>query len=402
MRQINRNILLNAVGNTAYNGLQWLITVIVTRYSGLGAAGILSAAMSVSLMFRSVTYFGIRNYYVSDQSAAYSDGDYTALRIVTASVGMLSCMIFTLFCGYDKTTLAAIFYFMIYRTAEGFSDHFGGIFQKNDRLDIAGIFLLIKSVMTAVFFFAGYFAVSLNFGIMLMALSSVIFLAAAEMPFASKMSAGTVPSFTKLTELVRNAFPMFIYQLEVSAVFNSPKIILLLMCGKEEAGAYSSFFSLALIVQAVSQYCYTPFTAKFAELFACGKKHAFQRSVLFVITAMFFFMSAFFMLAVFFGEKITSLLFGEDILMYRQMIIPSVIGACAYSLSCFGGILLTVMRKIHTLMTAQTASAVLSVISTIVFVGIYGANGAAYGTILSSSAAMALMICSIFRYNKPK
>ena len=113
-------------------------------------------------------------------------------------------------------------------------------------------------------------------------------------------------------------------------------------------------------------------------------------------------MSAFFMLAVFFGEKITSLLFGEDILMYRQMIIPSVIGACAYSLSCFGGILLTVMRKIHTLMTAQTASAVLSVISTIVFVGIYGANGAAYGTILSSSAAMALMICSIFRYNKPK
>lgn len=112
MRQINKNILLNAVGNTAYNGFQWLITVIVTGHSGLDVSGILALAMSVSLMFRSAVHFGIRNYYVSDRSTVYSDRDYSALRIITAAVGMSSCMIFTLICGYDKTALTAIFYQM--------------------------------------------------------------------------------------------------------------------------------------------------------------------------------------------------------------------------------------------------------------------------------------------------
>jgi len=400
MRQINKNILLNAVGNTAYNGFQWLITVIVTGHSGLDVSGILALAMSVSLMFRSAVYFGIRNYYVSDRSTVYSDRDYSALRIITATVGMSSCMIFTLICGYDKTALTAIFYFMLYRTAEGFSDLFGGIFQKNDRLDIAGIFLLIKSVMTSVFFLVGYFAVSLNFGIMLMAFSAVVFLIAAELPFAVNISAGLSPSFAKLPELVCKTFPMFIYQLEVSVVFNLPKIILFLICEDETAGAYSSFFSLALIVQAAAQYIYTPFTSKFAELFACEKKHSFQRLVLLVGTAILLIMSAFFTLTVFFGEKITSLLFGSDILRYRHMIIPSVVGACTYSLSCFSGMLLTVQRKIHDLITAQTAAAVLSVTSAIVLIGIFGENGAAYGTVISTSAATVLMIFSIFRHYK--
>lgn len=81
MKQMNKNIFWNAIGNTAYNGLQWLITVIVTRKSGFEAAGILAIAMSVSLALRTVSYFGIRNFQVTDNSRKYSDPDYFGLRI---------------------------------------------------------------------------------------------------------------------------------------------------------------------------------------------------------------------------------------------------------------------------------------------------------------------------------
>ncbi len=62
MKQISKNFIWNAVGNTAYDGLQWLITVIVARSSGLNNAGILAIAMSLSLIFRTISYFGIRNF----------------------------------------------------------------------------------------------------------------------------------------------------------------------------------------------------------------------------------------------------------------------------------------------------------------------------------------------------
>lgn len=185
MKQINKNIFWNAVGNTAYNGLQWLITVIVTRRAGFGEAGILALAMSLSLTFRTVAYFGIRNFQVSDNKNRYSDGDYMGFRIITCTASVFLCMIFAAVNGYGSVQITEIFLYMLFRISEGFSDFFQGVMQKNERLDAAGIILTVKAVLTTVFFIAGFYITgSLNAGLCFMSLSAAAVTFILEFPSA--------------------------------------------------------------------------------------------------------------------------------------------------------------------------------------------------------------------------
>lgn len=131
------------------------------------------------------------------------------------------CIIFSLLGGYDAQCIAAIALYMLFRVSEGFSDLFYGIMQKNDRLDTAGKFQLLKAVITTAAFSAGYFSVSLNAGLLLMSYSSVIISFAAEMPAALKLSDKTLPSFSNLIGAAEKTLPVFIYQLENSVIYNS-------------------------------------------------------------------------------------------------------------------------------------------------------------------------------------
>ncbi len=152
MKQLNKNFIWNAMGNTAYNGLQWFITVIVARSSGLNNAGVLAIAMSFSLIFRTISYFGIRDFQVSDENNKYSFADYTGLRIITCILSLAACMIFAALSRYAPNVLTAIFWYMIFRISEGFSDLFHGAIQKKDRLDISGVCLTLKAVITTIAF----------------------------------------------------------------------------------------------------------------------------------------------------------------------------------------------------------------------------------------------------------
>lgn len=123
MTQTTKNALWNAVGNTAYNGLQWLITVIVTR-SSLYSSGLLAAAMSVSLTFRSIAYFGVHDFLVSDARNKYTFSDYWGLRIITGITAFFLCLIFSFISSYDAESIYAVMLYMLFRLSESFSDFF--------------------------------------------------------------------------------------------------------------------------------------------------------------------------------------------------------------------------------------------------------------------------------------
>ncbi|MGN0586800.1 MAG: hypothetical protein ACI4JF_05880 [Oscillospiraceae bacterium] len=148
MNQLKKNIIWNTVGNTAYNGLQWLMTVFVTVKYGFYQAGILSLAMSVTLIFRSIAYFGVRNYQVTDRSGEFSESDYFSFRVITSAVSFILCAVFAVINRYDAAAFISVILFMIFRLSESFADHLHGIMQKSERLDMAGICLFIKAIVT--------------------------------------------------------------------------------------------------------------------------------------------------------------------------------------------------------------------------------------------------------------
>ena len=384
MKQINKNIFWNAVGNTAYNGLQWLITVIVTRKSGFDTAGILAIAMSVSLTFRTISYFGIRNFQVTDNDNKYSDADYFGLRIITSAIAFALCALVSVFSGRSVSLFSAIMLYMIFRVSEGFSDLFQGIMQKNERLDIVGICLLAKAVVTTIAFIAGfYLSNSLNAGLLLMSVSAVLISFLFELPAAKQCTESQFKiSFSLFRKLASETAPMFIYMLETALLLNAPKYFLSLTSDEAAVGIYSSVFSIAQILQGAFQYVYVPFITKLSVLdnnknYVEIKKIAIK--IICIFTAITLLFSA---ISVIFGDYILTLVFGRSE-YYSEIMLPAVLSVCAYSITTFISTFAIIKRKFSRLVLAY-ALGILSFIISAMLMQSQGINSVSYGMIVAS------------------
>lgn len=381
MKQINKNIFWNAVGNTAYNGLQWLITVIVTRKSGFETAGILAIAMSVSLTFRTVSYFGIRNFQVTDSDNKYSNSDYFGLRIITSIIAFALCALVSTFSGYNAGLFTAVMLYMIFRISEGFSDLFQGIMQKNERLDIAGICLFVKAVVTTIAFTAGFYLVnSLNAGLFLMSVSAVLVSFLFELP-AVKWCIGDPLkiSFSLCRRLGSETAPMFIYVLETALILNAPKYFLSIVSDEASVGIYSSVFSLALILQGAFQYVYVPFITRLSTLEKDKNSPEVKKITIKIICTFTVITLAFSAVSIAFGNTVLTFIFSSSE-HYDSIILPAVLSVCIYSTVTFISTFSIIKREFTRLISAHTYGIIAFIISALLMKN-YEINSASYNMI---------------------
>lgn len=393
MTQTTKNALWNAVGNTAYNGLQWLITVIVTR-SSLYSSGLLAAAMSVSLTFRSIAYFGVHDFLVSDARNKYTFSDYWGLRLITGITAFFLCLIFSFISSYDADSIYAVMLYMLFRLSESFSDLFYSIMQKNDRLDMAGIFMTVKAVVTAILFFFGFFSGGLTAALLLMSVSALVLTFTAEQQYICKFTHGITISFLSIKPLISEVLPIFICQIETAVIFNLPQYIISVFFDKAVLGAYASVFSLSLVIQAAFQYVYTPFVVRFAELSAQKDTVQFRKLILKMIRLLLFITIIFCLFAAIFGETIITCLFGSKMLNYSYMILPLVLSVCCYSAMSFVRVVKISARNIKAVMISHSLGLFISVPLTIAFIRVFGVNGASYGFAAAASIT-AITMCRV-------
>lgn len=395
MKQLGRNFIWNSVGNTAYNGLQWLITVMTARKAGLDTAGVLAYAMTVSLAFRTIATYGIRDFQASDHKNKYSSADYMGFRIITCFAALALCVLFLMLNGISGAQAEAVFLYMLFRVSEGFSDLFQGIMQKNDRLDRAGISLTVKAVITTAAFAAGFFSAGLITGLRLMSLSALAVTFLFELPYAGRISGeGIGVSMKRCRSLAGEAAALLIYLAEASVMFNAPQYILSVFYDKQSLGAYSAVFSLALIIRAAFQYMYTPFITELSKLNASDDPDGFRRIAVKLVSGFAVLSAAFSVIAAFLGVPVLRVVYGEEILQFKQLIIPAVAAVCVYSLTTFACTVEIIKRHLKILIISHTAGALVCISAVCLFIRLFGMNGASYGFMLASAVALSMVAAS--------
>lgn len=394
MKQISKNFCWNAVGNTAYNGLQWLITVIVARKAGFDNAGILAIAMSLSLTFRTIAYFGIRNFQISDENNKYSYADYAGFRIITCGASLVLCMIFAVFSGYDKAVLIAICWYMLFRVSEGFSDLLQGMMQKNERLDTVGICLTVKAVITtAAFIVVFYSATSINYALGAMAISALVVTFMLELPLVRKIcELKATVEWKKCRKLAIETAPLLFHLLLISVTLNMPKYALSLAYDEAYLGAYSSIFSVSQIIQAVFQYMYTPFLTEFSKLYSNDRIQEIKKLAVKIFFVFVLLLAVFVLIMQLVGTPVLVFVFGKEIEQYKFMILPAIISVCAYCTMVFVCTLETIMRKFRVMITGQLIGVISGIVCTFIFMKIFGVNGVSYGMAVGTVVASAVML----------
>lgn len=377
MNKVAKNTIWNLIGNITYFFSQWLITVLVVRISeSYEEAGILSVAMSVSLIFSTVSSFSMRYFQVSDINGKFTDGEYVSFRIITCLFSMIFLIGFLAIVNYDIYTSLAVICFMLLKIVESLVDVFQGIFQKQWRLDIACRSMVVRGILNVVVF-SVVEALLKNLVISLLVTSLISLVCAIFLDFRPGFKNNDIKVRLRnrnLIRLMKLCFPLFLHGILIILTPNVPKLFAKELCGEELLGFYTSVATPSVVVQQISVNIFNTALPLMSEQY--DKK---ERRLYWTISKIQVIILAIGLLAALgfsaLGEFALKLVFGNEIVSYSYLLIPTVIVSSLTAISYFLTSLFTVIQKNIMMVILETVCAGFAFIASPFFIKKYSLQG---------------------------
>ena len=367
---LKKNVIWNSVGAIFFLACQWLITVLVVRFSDdYNNAGILSLAMSITNIFAIIALFNVRNYQVSDKDN-FSSGEYIIHRLVTCLLAFILCLLTTLVSGYNIFVSVCILGFMILKLTENFADVFHGIAQKSWRMDIAGKSFISRGALIVISFTVGFLLTdNLAVAILAMAITNLLSLVLYDYRAVKKLERLDLKtSARRILVLSLICLPMVGYGLCIHSITPIAKCLLEAFHGTETLGYYSSITTVSSLIQSFSVIIFTPLIGLFAEHYEKNERRQIAKIII-KLFAMILGITVIAMLFVWLiGDFAMVLVFGESISPYVYLLYPTIIASALTALVWLLGMVLVVMRSTRTLLFGAVAGLVISVILSLVLI----------------------------------
>ena len=113
-KNIKKNIILNTWSTFVYFFMQWLLTVLVTKFLGFKQAGWFTFAVSFTNIFGIMAKFGIRGIQVADTNKDFGN-KYISSRIITSLISIALFLIVIFLTKYDLNIKLCCFSMMGYK-----------------------------------------------------------------------------------------------------------------------------------------------------------------------------------------------------------------------------------------------------------------------------------------------
>ena len=390
---MRKNQIYIIVGNFVYLAAQWALSILVVRLSNeYYMAGVLGLAITITSIFYIISCYGLRSYQVSDIKKEYTDQCYVLSRVITITIAMLACVVYSAANGYDGSTILAISAYMVYKSFEAGSDVIYGIFQNNDRYDLLCISMCIKGIVSlivfAVLLILGFSLTIAIIGMCAVALITFLFL---DVRWAKRYADPLVlfdsASLKKTLQLLKKSFPMVILLIAQPLLMSIPRLYFEQHFSTEQLGIYSSLSSPTTVITTFVSCAMMPYVPLFAKYyFEENKKGLYRLTFGSQILALLFGVFAC-LTGGLIGEWALVLLYGPSISghvgVFQLIILVSTFSSMSMCLNA----LFIAIRKLIPLSIVLLAGCVLCYFITPAIVSKYAMHGVTY----------ALMIAQVFQ-----
>ncbi len=388
------NMLWNSFGSLFYLGCQWLMTVLVVRFSnGFDAAGTLTLAMSVYNIFSSVALYRMYTYQVSDVRHENAVGEYFGFRIITCVIALGMAAIYS-FATCPLDSVAAILAFFLYKIANLFIDVLHGLDQQHHRMDFIGKSLIIQGAMSLVVFCAVQtLANDLVVAFLCMTIGTALIGLLYDLPRSTRFEQLKIGiSRKKTAHLLKYCFPIVVAAIACNAAPSLPRQILASIDGASSLGIYASVAAPATIIQMGASYIYNPLLGYFSE--AYEKKDMKKLAALLLkasaAIAAISLIAAIALLLI--GEPLLVFLFGDQIAPHVYLMTPIIICTAITAYVWFLNDILVAIRHFKGNFIGNVCAVILSVPAAFFLIPIYGMNGVSFATILAYGASAMVML----------
>lgn len=388
------NMIWNSLGSFVYLICQWLLTFIVVRCSSdMTNAGNLSLAISITNIFYNLAHFNVRPYLVSDLKNNYTSNEYSAFRIITCIFSVGVCCIYISLFGYTGQQFSCIMLYMVFKLGEAWVDLLHGFEQKKSRMDIGGISMFVRGILSILSFsIMLYYTDNINWSIMVMTICTIGFIVFFDCNQAKKF-ADYFPklSLKRTSKMLMEFLPLTIGSFVSNVGVTLPKQALELKMGSESLGFYSTVATPAVIVRVAATYVFNPVLTEFARFYNAGDKKKFI-NIIVKVSGILLGISIICMCgAGILGEFGLVLLYGEKIRPYVYLLIPVIGYTCLNAFESFLWNLLIVMRKIRWLWIVNVIGVLICISIMNSMINTYGMAGVSYTMIIYSASLIVMM-----------
>lgn len=384
---LKNQLLWSTVGNFVLLFGQWGISVILTRFEGFEQAGIFTLAMTIANVFAFVASYSTRHYMTSDSKEQFSREQYIKTRLFTVVLSFALCGLFLVLYRYNSVNTAAILLYTVYANSTMIADIFYGCYQLGDHLEYAGYATIIKGCGCLLSFVIVVLITSnILYALLAMDVVAILVLLCYEIPkyhvLFGRISKIEKKDFKATVDLMTRCFPLMISFLLPTLITALPRMSIQQKLGETLLGVFGSIFTPTVVITTLVPSVITALVPMYSELWAQENHKSFYTCVAWMVLGVFLLGAAACAAAAILGKPVMSLLFGDAILEYFDLLYVAIIATTLCALTSCGSIFLTIVRRMKMTMVSVVACLACVAVSLTITVDLFGIYGAAYTLII--------------------
>lgn len=395
---MNDNIKKSFFWNTLGSGLSscnsLLFLVVVTRINGLINAGIFTLSYASACMFYVIATYSGRTYQVTETDSELNDSDFVFHRIISSIIMLIISILFGIINKYANTKMLVFVLLCILKSIEAICDVFHGIIQKNNRLDIVGKSLFLRSVLNIILFLVvDILTKSLILSTISLIVIDVIVLLLIDFRYSLKYK----EKFTKFNyhaiyKIFSLGFFTFGFSFIANYLVNAPRYAIDSIMSEEYQTIFGIIVMPATIIMLINQFIIQPLITTLKNDYSDKDKKSFITLIIKIIIVTITTGLISIICAYFLGIPVLNMLYGIKLNNYLYSLLSILLGATLYTIANVLSNSLIILRKTKIQLILYIITSIFAFLISYKLVNLFGFNGAIYSYVLIMSMLLILYI----------
>lgn len=337
----------NSFGSVCNAASSFLFLIVVTRILGPVEGGIFSIAFAIAQLMWAVANFEIITFQVTDIDDKFSFNQYHSTKIILFLFSILLGIALSILRGYNSYKITIVILLCIFKGLDAYSAVFFGLFQKKERLDIAGKSTSYRILISiAIFIFCIVFFKNMLIASSAIIVFTVLWILFCDVAIAKKFTlVGFDFNFFKIKQLIIDCFPLFIASYILISIGNQPRYAI----DTYYTAVIQNYFGILImpvaIVNLLSFFILRPLITKLS-LFWNNKEYKKLSQI--ILKVIFYICCITFVCIIggyFLGPPILSIVFNVDLNAYRMPLCILLLGGGISAIISLLYNFIAIMRK---------------------------------------------------------
>ncbi|NJP39850.1 oligosaccharide flippase family protein [Oscillospiraceae bacterium HV4-5-C5C] len=398
----------NMIGGIVNSTISIISVMVIIRLTNTYYSGLFSLGFANAMLLQHVGSFDSRSHQCADAKSHFTFSEYLSFRLLTCGLMVIATAAFILLNHYsaDRALITALL--ALFCVFTNISDIFQGLAQKNERLDISGQSMSIRTIgglllMTALLVVTKNLYISV-IGLILAQIAVILFF---DIPKTKAFSDPHLNfSYKQMKLLFVQTFPLFLSLFLQAYIYNMPKYAIDHYLSLDAQAIYGILFMPASIISLFGSFIFRPVLTHLSSLWSEKQyldviKMCLSRIAVLLVLTLMLATAGFFV-----GTQVLSLLYTLDLSQYRSVLVIILIGGGVTGVSSLLYFMATAMQKQYRMLLCYLVSFIASIMVSFPLVKRWGLMGAAWSYLLScvilNISIIALMFITTKRAVKAK